>query len=181
MNAKEYLKHWETLDHDRVLGCQKHQERLKRCADFMDGDIIADVGCAFGHSTNIMKKFYPASWTGIDFCNETIATAREKFPDISFRYISEIGKLEMLGKFDSCVCSEVIEHVEKDRLLVEKLIDITGKRLIITTPNIKVNDPGHLRLYNQKSIKDLLNGLCDYNLESMGSFYYIKIIREVRT
>lgn len=180
MNASEYLKHWETLNHDRILGCDKHQQRLELCAGFMTGDNIADIGCAFGHSTNIMNRFYPAKWTGIDFCEKTINTARKKFPDIPFIYIDEIKNLSQGGTYDSCVCSEVIEHVEDDGLLIEKLIGITKKRLIITTPSKKVNDPGHLRLYTPEMIDVMLSDLCNYSLESIGDFFYIKIIKEVQ-
>jgi 2-polyprenyl-3-methyl-5-hydroxy-6-metoxy-1,4-benzoquinol methylase len=179
MNATEYLKHWETLDHDRVLGCQKHQDRLWHCADYVIGNHIIDVGCAFGHSTNIMKNMYPASWVGVDFCSQTIDTAKKTFPDIRFEFCNEIDELDILGKFDSCVCSEVIEHVENDRLLIEKLLEITKSHLIISTPNKKIRDPGHLRVYTPETIEILFSDICDHKLESIGDFFYIKITREV--
>ena len=175
MNAREYLKHWQSIDVDRVLGCSKHQTRLKTCANFMMGNNIADIGCAFGHSTNIMKGFYPGKWVGVDFCNETIETAKKTFNDIFFKYCESIESLDKMGTFDSVVCSEVIEHVEEDVLLLEKLLKIAKHNIVITTPCVMVHDPGHLRLYTEEMISELTDGIPGVSVEKIGTFFYIKI------
>jgi len=173
MEATEYLKHWKPVNKDRLLGCAKHQERFNTCVGYIKGDSYVDVGCAEGHSTNIMKGMHPGDWTGIDFCPTTINGAAIKFPEIKFEFIDKIENLDAAGKFDSVICSEVIEHVENDRLMVEKLITITGKILIMTTPSVGVKSVGHLRLYDESSLAALFIKYGTFEIVKKHPFFYM--------
>jgi len=174
MEAVEYLKHWKPLDKVRLLGCAKHQKRLSACAGYMEGEKFIDVGCAEGHSTEHLKKFHPGEWTGADFCKKTIAGARAEFKDIDFKYIKDIQSIPSAGIYDGVICSEVIEHVEDDQLLVDKLMEITGKVLVITTPSKKVTSVGHLRTYTKDSLLKLFT---KYEFEFIydSPFFYVVV------
>jgi 2-polyprenyl-3-methyl-5-hydroxy-6-metoxy-1,4-benzoquinol methylase len=174
MEAIEYLKEWRKVNKDRLLASKKHQIRLRKCAEFMKGETYADVGCAEGHSTNIMNGMNPGKWTGIDFCEETINIARNNFKNIQFQYLESIPQLiQKKLKFDSVVCSEVIEHVEDDELLIHCLREITKYNLIMTTPCRKVISVGHLRTYNYKMLDELFDDYENYRIEKDDHFFYV--------
>jgi len=172
MRAKDYLKnHWIKNEMWTHLEWPKHQNRLRACASYLEGERFIDVGCALGHSTDIMKKFMPGNWSGLEFMQEAVEKAKELFPDITFYYSKDFDFLPVCGQFDGVVCSEVIEHVEHDKELIKGLIDITDKILVITTPSIKVNDPGHLRVYTEKTLSKLFNGY-DFGIIKKDTFFY---------
>ena len=177
MTSEEYItKHWIPNKIWTHLTWQNHQTRLKRCAGFLEGARFADVGCACGHSTNIMSGFKEGEWTGIDFSATGIKMAKEQFPELAFRLCRSIKQLGALKPFDSVVCSELIEHVPDDKVLLVSLLRITNHQLVITTPNLAVDDPGHQRCYNEASLKELLDGLT-YRIYSEGAFYFINITK----
>lgn len=180
MKASEYLEsHWNPNTIWTHLEWPKHQARLKRCTDFLEGDTFCDVGCAVGHSTNIMRKFKPGKWSGIEFHEETVIKASAMFPDISFYYCDENTyniKGDLGLTFDSVVCSEVIEHVKRDKLFIANLLRITGKTLVMTTPCKKVNDPGHVRLYTEESLKAVLDYLKVKNYQIIKEFPFFYIV-----
>jgi len=177
MKAKDYLEsHWIKNKIWTHLEWPKHQARFRACASYLEGKRFIDIGCGLGHSTNILKKFLPGDWSGLEFMESAIKKAKELFPDITFYYSKDFNFLPVCGAFDSAVCSEVIEHVENDKDLVSGLIEITKKILVITTPNKRINDPGHLRVYTEESLSKLFDG---YNFKIIKDdiFFYVILIK----
>jgi 2-polyprenyl-3-methyl-5-hydroxy-6-metoxy-1,4-benzoquinol methylase len=153
-----------------------HQARLKWCADQCVGEHFIDVGCACGHSTAAMAGFHQGKWYGADFDAKMVEAAREFFPHIKFFAFSDVSQLYTAGVFDSVVCSEVIEHVEDDFAFIKQLWAVTGRKLIVTTPNRFVDDPGHLRVYDQKRLLKLMDSLPDkqsFKIESIGHYWLV--------
>ena len=175
MDAKQYCEeHWIDKKVWTHLSWPKHQERLRLCAEKMIGEKFLDVGCACGHSTDIMRGFKNGIWSGLDFSAKAIEMAKEFFPNISFYYAPDYEMKNLIGEFDSVVCSEVIEHVPDDKLFVKKVLEITKNVLVLSTPNLRVNDPGHLRVYTE----ELLHQLCEpyqHEIISYGKFFYLII------
>lgn len=147
--------------------------RLRTCADKMEGETFADVGCAFGHSTEIMAKRHPGDWTGIDFSEAAIREAVKQFGQTwEFVYCPDVVALSQHPCFyDGVVCSEVIEHVEDDAALVTGLSLLTNKVLVVTTPCVEVGDPGHLRLYTEEMLRDLFGPNAE--IQKQGPFWYV--------
>lgn len=189
MDAERYLiDHWVKNKIWTHLEWPKHQERLGRCATMLDGDTFCDVGCALGHSTEIMSRFKKGAWHGIEFWNGAVERAQILFPDIPFYYCDnetfDMGEaINIKGTagqgFDGTVCSEVIEHCETPVLLVKHLWEITKKKMVLTTPCIHVNDPGHLRVYTKPMLVKMLEkaGVEHYKIELIHPFWYITGIR----
>lgn len=174
MNAKEYLEqHWIKNKVWKRLLVPVHQERFRMIASYLEGKTFADVGCAIGHSTFELSKKKVGKWTGIEFDLNAVLQARQMFPDIDFEYEADTGKLYRLNKFDGVVCSEVIEHVEHDQRLVDNLVSITEEVLVITTPCVKVNDPGHLRVYTEAMLKGLFKGHGPIEIKKTRRFFYV--------
>jgi trans-aconitate methyltransferase len=174
MTPRQYLKKWRQNRIWTHLEWPKHMARLHWCADNCVGNEFLDVGCALGHSTNIMKARHPGDWTGVEFCAKTVAEAAALFPDIAFVHIPDVEGLRSL-EADSIVCSEVIEHVKNDSGLLEILFSIAGRRLILTTPHVDAHDPGHVRIYDDKRLAKLLEG---YSAEISKDEVFYKIIIE---
>jgi len=185
MNAKQYIEtHWRPNKVWNNLLAEKHQTRLRRCAELClpnrenpDGSEFIDVGCAFGHSTDHMARFRPATWTGMDFDEGAVLEARRRFPQYPFFYAPDHDMLAATrGRtFDSVVCSEVIEHVEDDAAFVRGLLLLARRRVVITTPNVRVKDPGHLRAYTRETLAKLLEGTGRVRILSEGRFFYAVI------
>lgn len=174
MNAQQYMGHWKKNQVWTHLAWPKHQRRFDLCAAHVAGDTLIDVGCAYGHSTEELARRYPGTWAGLDFTPEAVDRARELFPAYEFFYAPNYDMASAVGdrKFDSVVCSEVIEHLADDTQFVSELTKIARRRMVLTTPNRVVNDPGHLRCYTEAGLARLFNGL-DREIISDGPFFYI--------
>ncbi|HJX73822.1 MAG TPA: methyltransferase domain-containing protein [Candidatus Deferrimicrobiaceae bacterium] len=179
MDAETYItKHWIPKRVWTHLAWPRHQERLRRCAELMPAaGRVLDVGCACGHSTEIMRRFRPeVSWSGADFSKTAIARAKGRFPGLSFYYMLSARHLEMFEPFDGVICSEVLEHTTDDAALAGVLLRITAGTLVVTTPWAKVSDPGHLRVYTEKSLRALFERPTapgTVSLETWGQFLYM--------
>ena len=177
MDAETYLKHWKKNQVWTHYKWPKHQKRFLQIALRLTGETCLDVGCGFGHSTRILATHYKAKWSGLEFNAHAAERARGLFPKIEFIYSAGYDFKAACGdrEFDSVVCSEVIEHIEDDRSFLAALMDITRKKLILTTPNRPVDDPGHLRLYTGNSLERLFEGY-DYTVKSFGGYYFMEVI-----
>jgi 2-polyprenyl-3-methyl-5-hydroxy-6-metoxy-1,4-benzoquinol methylase len=175
MDADSYLKHWERNRVWEHLQWPKHQQRLRRCAELTTGNRVLDVGCAFGHSTVIMYDFRRATWSGLDWSERAILKARAQFPQFQWHWAGEAGKLSALRwEFDSLVCSEVLEHVEDDRAFVDSVLPLALRVAVFTTPTRRVSDPGHLRIYDEKSLARLFDGR-RFELMREEPFFYVTV------
>jgi len=179
MNATQYMEHWTGRKVWKRLEAPPHQERLRRCASLCVGGTFIDVGCALGHSTDHMARFRPGVWAGMDFDQGAIELARSKFQAIPFFYAPDYDMLKAADgrRFDSVVSSEVIEHVEDERGFVAGLSALARHRVILTTPNRPVDDPGHLRCYTRETLAALLSGR-RFDIQSAGRFFYVTIDTE---
>jgi 2-polyprenyl-3-methyl-5-hydroxy-6-metoxy-1,4-benzoquinol methylase len=177
MNATEYMNDWRQVKGWSQLSLPYHQGRFKRCVSLLVGDTFIDVGCACGHSTNYMNKFHQAQWFGMDFDQGGVDEARKLFPKYEFIYSPDYDMVKAAAgrTFDTVVCSEVIEHIEDDAAFVRGLILLACRRVVITTPNVRVKDPGHLRSYMRGMLAELLEGTGRVRVLSEGRFFYAVI------
>lgn len=184
MDAEAYItRHWIPNRIWTHLAWPRHQERLRRCAEALPASgKFLDVGCACGHSTEIMRGFRPAAfWFGADFSKTAITHARSLFPAIGFYTLACPADFVRLGPFDGVVCSEVLEHSPDDTALAEALLNITAGTLVVTTPWVKVSDPGHLRIYTEKSLRALFETPWEpgkIQVEMKEKFFYLTYARK---
>lgn len=143
----------------------------------MGGRTFVDVGCALGHSTDILRRFCPGEWTGIDYDADTLVSAAALWPDMAFMPMP--GR-DSGGTWDGVVCSEVIEHVPDDRSFVADLWRIVapGGRLAVTTPRIPVVDPGHLRLYTEAALVCLFRDVPGVKIDANRRFWFVTASRQ---
>jgi len=182
MDAEDYLtNHWIKNKVWRNLVSEKHQERFRTICSFLEGQTFIDIGCALGHSTAHLHNYKEGIWSGMEFSRMIARKARKMFPLYPIYYGRNFDLIKSTkGKrFDSVVCSEVIEHVEEDQALFDGLLSLTKKVLVITTPNRKVGDPGHLRIYEANDLLQLFNNnglkVRSFQVLSRRTFFYMVI------
>ncbi|KKK83546.1 hypothetical protein LCGC14_2792290 [marine sediment metagenome] len=202
MTAEEYAtQEWIPKRGWRHLRGPKHQARFAEIARHLEGETFLDVGCACGHSTEILARMKPGHWTGFDFSESMIAKATELVPSFTnitvgrfqcgdgsaavkpFRHVKDFEALATCPPADSVVCSEVIEHVMDDKGLVAALWAVTGKVLVLTTPNRYIVSPGHHRVYTATDLRDFIAPHADrdggtFKIYSKGDFFYVVCRKE---
>jgi ubiquinone/menaquinone biosynthesis C-methylase UbiE len=132
---------------------------------------IIDLGCGDGDFIIAIKKEFPRiNIVGVDVSDRRIETLRKIFPKNEF-YLGDICNLKLKKKFDMVYSSQVIEHVESDIKMVEKMSELLKKGGILHCSSVIkktwavykyrnngkfVLDPTHEREYrNSKEFLDL--------------------------
>ena len=114
---------------------------------------ILDLGCGVGTIDFFLaQKGYQV--TGIDISADAIKicnTVKKNLDVQNATFIQgDVQKVKFAHQFDLIICSEVIEHVEKDTELVKTIFSLlkSGGVLLLTTPSI------HAPLYRLGLLKD---------------------------
>ncbi len=104
-----------------------------------DGDgALLDVGCGAGALTEVCHQLGWAA-IGVDVSADGLALGRSTFPGVRFAEASAYDDLidfAPSGGFDVVISSEVIEHLYRPALLLERSYVALrpGGRLLVTTP-----------------------------------------------
>lgn len=123
---------------------------------------VVDVGCGTGGNTARFAQTHPA--IGVEPSPEAVRLARMRFPKIKFvEGLAPDAIRDEATQADVFVLTDVLEHVEKDRVLVERLVGVAkvGAFFIITVPaNEKLwtqhdVSHGHYRRYSMESFTSL--------------------------
>lgn len=130
---------------------------------FLRGDIL-EVGCGIGNLTKWLIKSNKI--TVADKREDYLKIIRNKFAtnsnllksiiwDIRREYPSDINHL-----FDTIICSNVLEHIEEDELVLKRFYNLLAEdgRIIVIVPALKIiynrldQELGHLRRYSRKEL-----------------------------
>ncbi len=95
---------------------------------------VLDVGCGEGSLLREIMALRPdlSTTAGIDISEGALELAKVKVPEASF-YLKDISVDKLDASFDLVICSEVLEHVEKDQKAISNLVDMTRNYLVIVT------------------------------------------------
>ena len=138
-----------------------------------EGDSILDIGTGAGTlALYFANKGYNV--TGIDISERAIKACQEsqkelKITNIKF-LVDDFQNTKIKNKFDFIIFTEVIEHLENDKLQLEKINNLLKPNgtLFLSTPSINApmyrlglaNDfdkkVGHLRRYSKQQIISLV-------------------------
>lgn len=103
------------------------QEQLRKD---VEGMAILDIGCG---DVSPIRYFKVKDYLGIDIYAPCIESARKHSPDRK-HILGDVLEMQ-LSKWECVVATGIIEHMDKDSGLLDKLINLTTKKLIITCPN----------------------------------------------
>jgi 2-polyprenyl-3-methyl-5-hydroxy-6-metoxy-1,4-benzoquinol methylase len=134
---------------------------------------VLDIGCGVGTIDFYIAK-HGSNVTGIDISQNSISIAKKnaEYFKLNKKIVFKVLKFpdEMpQGKFDIIICSEVLEHLNHDKVAVKKIKTLLQKGgiLIASSPsqnslfyrwgllNKFEKEVGHLRRYTEESFKNL--------------------------
>ena len=149
----------DILEKDYLPVLQKKSNVILK---MLEGKKVLEVGCGTGNLLNILS-INDLELHGSDYSNEYLTKAKQKNPNIEF-FQGSLTDPTMWGKynqkFDSIICSEVLEHLPDDLKalkIIHTLLKPNGV-LIITVPALMLlysefdEKIGHYRRYSMNSI-----------------------------
>ena len=138
-----------------------YQEAARIAAE-IEATAVADVGCGSGYK--LVKNFPSTRTIGFDL-EPTLSFLRRTYPDREWRE-SRFGK--DVEPVDLVICSDVIEHIPDPDELMDHLLSLTGKRLVLSTPErVAVygwdhsgppGNPAHCREWTADELQDYVSG-----------------------
>jgi len=158
MPIEEWLS--STLDKVCDIDILVH-EKNPTILDWVEGKDIIDIGCGTGHlADELVKRYYNVTVT--DTLDLALKMTKEKVGKKAHVLKDNIRDTHIDTKFDTVICSEVLEHLKDDERVISNLIKLTkiGGCIIITVPAHKwlfgLHDKrlGHLRRYTKRELVD---------------------------
>jgi len=154
MLTADYNEGWEFKwdDMKRYGPFSRHLRRIiKKMIRPLDFKSVLDVGCGQGSFLKELETEFPNIRAyGIDISRTAIELARKRMPNGKF-YVVDITERFLDDSCDLVVCSEVLEHIPDDLLALQNLKKMTGKYLLVSTPQGKMREfekqVGHVRNY----------------------------------
>ncbi|MFH1448166.1 MAG: glycosyltransferase [Candidatus Micrarchaeota archaeon] len=154
------LTRWNGMGQNKSGGYQDHiyesknpivryvtYTRIKKLLKYIgDEDTVLDAGCGDGYTTNIFAK-HCKNAVGVDIIPERLKKAERMAKENGIEektsfVCSDLFKLDkaLKEKFDTIICSEVIEHVEQPKQLLQTLITRMkdNGKIVLTYPNEEV-------------------------------------------
>lgn len=98
---------------------------------------VIDVGCSEGLLVETIRRKWNCRAFGVDVDERTIATARTKFPEVTFLCGLAQGLMSSLPKADVVIASAILEHVTDPPHFLSGLAELLqpGGVLFILIPN----------------------------------------------
>ncbi|MCK8824882.1 class I SAM-dependent methyltransferase [Fuchsiella alkaliacetigena] len=146
----------------------EHQARYRFASQYCQGRVL-DIACGVGYGTEMLLALGEGikEIVGVDVEAEVIDYARQHYlhPWITFKVGDAKDKslVDEIGRFDTIVSLETIEHIKDDYAFIDNLIRLLKEegRLIISTPfgngrKEPCANPYHYRQYREEEFRQLL-------------------------
>ncbi|MHB9155916.1 MAG: class I SAM-dependent methyltransferase [Endomicrobiales bacterium] len=162
-STTDYNECWK----DKWLDCSRYgpslrfqQRIIRQLLSGIEFRSVLDVGCGNGvRLSQLVEGRDGIRVTGVDISEEAVKQAGLLFPEGAFRRL-DIEKEALGERFDLVVCSEVLEHVADDDAAIARLLKMSGRYLLVSSPQGTMYEAdrlvGHLRHYREGELKDKL-------------------------
>lgn len=146
---------------------------------FLDRDIkILDIGCGVGQFANMLFDYGFTNYIGFDYAEEGVKLAKKNNPQYEDRFfVGDAFETSIVTeKYDLVICFEVLEHIQKDIELINRIQ--SGTKVLFSVPNF--DDPYHIRYFSSEEevynrYKDVIDiyTVGKSMLSSLNCLYYI--------
>jgi len=144
---------------------------------------ILDVGCGIGEMVNKLSKIYPQKQImGTDFSAESVKICRSKYPNLIFSQYDILNFPRNNSKrYNTVICSEVLEHLSDVSLAINNLKTLLNKNglLIISVPyqmkfwSSHDKFSGHFRRFEKGELQNILT---EQKFEIIDNFSYGRFV-----
>lgn len=109
---------------------------------------ILEIGCGTGQFAALIRDKIGCKYVGFDFSHKRVNSARRAHPDLSFIQQDAFETdLFTACDYDTVVCTEFLEHVERDTVVLGKIRK--GTWFYGTVPNFPFTS--HVRHFNDEN------------------------------
>lgn len=140
------------------------------------GHSLLEIGSGIGNNVRILMQYTDVIATEMEpVYLDVLRNAYENTPGVTvFHWDATLPPPEELPTADTILCSNVLEHIQDDRQVVEHADRVLahGGRMILIVPRGEWLTSsldtaiGHFRRYNELSLKGLFSGL-NYDIEEL--------------
>ena len=130
------IDHWDQIARkvDRFAGCGGYyHQRLQDVLQFVvpPGQRIIEIGCGHG---DLLASLKPSYGVGVDFSSQTIARAKNRYPDLNFIQ-ADAHELDPKSKFDFVLLSDLVNDLWDVQAVLQNIRSFTSpqSRIIITS------------------------------------------------
>ena len=163
MNKESLRGRWDLFD--GVLSPLKAQIVSKYA-----GDSVLDVGCNAGELAGYLAST-GRKVVGIDISRNLITRAKSRYPSVKFLVASGENLPFDDNQFDTCVCWNVLEHMQDDKRALQELWRVARKNVILCLPKKdellpfgqityrQYVDPTHKHYYSKDDVYKMIKEL----------------------
>ena len=106
---------------------------------------ILEVGCGSGFLAKMILQEYDGIYSGFDFSAEAIRNASYRTGRSELFFVGDaLDSRSYMGDYDTIVCMETLEHVDRDLEIIRLWQD--GTWCVCSVPNFDY--AGHVRFFN---------------------------------
>lgn len=160
-------RNYKAKTEKKVKRALRRLRRLNRAGKYQS---FLDVGCNIGTAVEA-ARLSGLQATGIEIDSDSVAMARELYPDNEFEIVSVQGFAKSGRKFDIIYTTEVIEHLKDVDGFIDAIYQLLTPEgvLYLTTPDgghfrtprdirnwHEMKLPEHISLFTRPALKNLL-------------------------
>lgn len=169
-------KSLERLVPDEIVGdehtgdetLELHLARYRFAAAMARPGRLLDCACGVGYGTRLVTEAVGAidEGLGVDIDPQAVEYAERRYADARTRYVQRdvlVDELSGLGRFDTVVSLETIEHLTDPRAFLTRLVPLLAPEGVLVasvpvTPSVDLN-PHHLHDFTDRSFRALLSSV----------------------
>lgn len=114
---------------------------------------ILEIGCGAGQFANMLFDSGFTNYIGFDYAEEGVVLAKQNNPEQAGRFfVGDAFQTELMEKqYGLVICFEVLEHVQNDLTLLQRIR--SGTKMLLSVPNF--DDPYHVRYFkNEHEVRE---------------------------